>query len=37
LQDGTVLDGDLPFEYNFDDDEGRWYGIHGIDWHLREQ
>ncbi|MHC4206281.1 MAG: hypothetical protein ACYSTT_16645 [Planctomycetota bacterium] len=37
LQDGTVLEGNLPFEYNFDGDEGHWHGIEGIDWHLRKQ
>ena len=37
LQDGTVLDGNLPFEYNFGGDQGHWHGIQGIDWHLREQ
>jgi protocatechuate 3,4-dioxygenase beta subunit len=37
LQDGTVLSGSLPFEYNFDGNEGHWHGIQGIDWHLKEQ
>jgi hypothetical protein len=36
LKDGTVLEGNLPFEYNFDGGKGHWHGIHGIDWHLRE-
>ncbi len=36
LKDGTVLEGNLPFEYNFDGDKGHWHGIHGIDWHLRD-
>jgi hypothetical protein len=36
LRDGTVLEGNLPFEYNFDGGEGHWHGIHGIDWHLEE-
>ena len=35
LKDGTLLEGDLPFEYNFDGRQGRWYGVEGIDWHLR--
>jgi len=34
LKDGTVLEGNLPFEYNFDGGKGRWHGIHGIDWYL---
>ena len=37
LKDGTVLEGNLPFEYNFDGGEGHWHGIQGIDWHLKEQ
>jgi len=37
LQDGIVLSGNLPFEYNFDGGEGHWHGIQGIDWHLKEQ
>ena len=36
LKDGTVLEGNLPFEYNFDGDKGHWHGIHGIDWHIKE-
>ncbi len=36
LKDGTVLEGNLPFEYNFDGGKGHWYGFHGIDWHLKE-
>ena len=35
LKDGTVLEGNLPFEYNFDGGKGHWHGIHGIDWHLK--
>jgi len=27
LKDGTLLEGDLPFEYNFDGRQGRWYGL----------
>ena len=37
LQDGTVLSGNLPFEYNFDGGKGHWHGIHGIDWHLKDE
>ncbi|MHC4155111.1 MAG: hypothetical protein ACYST6_09355 [Planctomycetota bacterium] len=37
LQDGTVLQGNLPFEFNFDRDIPHWHGIHGIDWHLQEE
>jgi hypothetical protein len=35
LKDETVLEGNLPFEYNFDGNQGHWHGLHGIDWHLR--
>lgn len=35
LKDGTVLEGNLPFEYNFDGGKGHWHGIQGIDWHLK--
>jgi protocatechuate 3,4-dioxygenase beta subunit len=34
LQDGTRLEGNLPFEFDFDDDVPQWNGIAGIDWHL---
>ena len=37
LQDGTVLKGNLPFEYNFDGGKGHWHGMEGIDWHLTEK
>jgi len=37
LKDGTVLGGNLPFEYNFDGGKGHWHGIHGIDWHIKEK
>jgi hypothetical protein len=37
LKDGTVLEGNLPFEYNFDGGKGHWHGIQGIDWHIKEQ
>ncbi|MHC4574758.1 MAG: carboxypeptidase-like regulatory domain-containing protein [Planctomycetota bacterium] len=37
LQDGTVLQGNLPFEFNFDGDIPHWHGIHGIDWHLQNE
>jgi protocatechuate 3,4-dioxygenase beta subunit len=36
LKDGTVLEGNLPFEYNFDGGKGHWHGIQGIDWHIKE-
>ncbi|HUW19580.1 MAG TPA: hypothetical protein VMW16_09780 [Sedimentisphaerales bacterium] len=36
LKDGTVLQGNLPFEFNFDGDIPHWHGIHGIDWHLQD-
>jgi hypothetical protein len=34
LRDGAVLQGQLAFEYNFDEGEGHWHGMQGIDWHL---
>jgi len=37
LRDGTVLEGCLPFEYNFDGDVGHWHGLQGIDWHLEQR
>jgi protocatechuate 3,4-dioxygenase beta subunit len=37
LKDGSVLEGNLPFEYNFDGGKGHWHGIHGIDWHIKEE
>jgi hypothetical protein len=37
LKDGTVLEGNLPFEYNFDGGKRHWHGIHGIDWHIQEE
>jgi len=36
LKDGALLQGDLPFEYNFDGDKGHWHGMQGIDWHLQD-
>jgi beta-lactamase regulating signal transducer with metallopeptidase domain/outer membrane lipoprotein-sorting protein len=37
LKDGSTIEGTLRFEYHFfGDNDGRWYGIHGIDWHLQE-
>ncbi|MHC4618228.1 MAG: carboxypeptidase-like regulatory domain-containing protein [Planctomycetota bacterium] len=36
LKDGTVLQGNLPFEFNFDRDIPHWHGIQGIDWHLQD-
>jgi len=37
LKDGTILEGNLPFEYNFDGGKGHWHGIQGIDWHIKEE
>jgi hypothetical protein len=36
LKDGTVLEGNLPFEYLVDEGRPRWHGVEGIDWHLKE-
>ncbi len=36
LKDGAVLEGNLPFEFNFDGDVPHWHGLHGIDWHLQK-
>lgn len=36
LKDGSLLQGNLPFEYNFDGNKGHWHGLEGIDWHLQE-
>ena len=33
-KDGTVLQGNLPFEW--DVRAQRWYGLEGLDWHRRE-
>lgn len=33
LKDGKILSGTLPFEY--DSKDQTWYGMHGMDWHLR--
>ncbi len=35
LKDGSVLEGNLPFEYNFDGGKGHWHGMEGLDWHKR--
>ena len=35
LKDGTLLEGNLPFEYNFDGNKGHWHGLEGVDWHLQ--
>jgi hypothetical protein len=35
LKDGATLQGNLPFEYNYDGGQGHWHGIEGIDWHLQ--
>ena len=37
LKDGSTIEGNLRFEYHFSDNNGRWYGIHGIDWHLQDE
>jgi hypothetical protein len=37
LKDGSVLEGDLPFEYNFDGGVGHWHGMEGIDSHLQDE
>jgi len=37
LKDGSTIEGVLRFEYHFYDEfNGRWYGIHGLDWHLQK-
>ncbi len=36
LKDGTILDGNLAFEYNSDGGKGHWHGMEGIDWHLQK-
>ncbi len=36
LEDGTILEGNLPFMYTFDEGKGYWYGTGGIDWHLKD-
>ncbi|MEN6385625.1 MAG: M56 family metallopeptidase [Phycisphaerales bacterium] len=36
LKDGSFIQGDLPFEYNFDGGKGHWHGMEGIDWHLQD-
>ena len=35
LKDGTLLEGNLPFEYMVDEGRPRWHGVGGIDWHLQ--
>lgn len=37
LADGTALQGQLAFGYDFDADQGHWHGMEGIDWHLRPE
>jgi hypothetical protein len=34
LQDGTKLEGNLPFEFTLDGPAPHWHGLGGIDWHL---
>jgi hypothetical protein len=33
LKDGTILEGNLPFDYNAK--RQCWKGMHGLDWHLQ--
>ncbi len=35
LKDGSTLQGNLPFQYEFEAGTGHWFALHGIDWHLR--
>lgn len=35
LQDGRVLEGNLPFEFTFEGTP-HWHGLLGIDWHLTQ-
>jgi hypothetical protein len=35
LKDGTILEGNLPFDYN--PQLQVWYGVEGIDWHLQSK
>jgi hypothetical protein len=37
LKDGAVLQGNLPFQYEFENQTGHWFALHGIDWHLQKQ
>ncbi len=37
LKDGSTLQGDLPFQYEFEAGAGHWFAFQGIDWHLRPQ
>ena len=37
LQNGALLQGNLPFQYNFKNQAGHWFALHGIDWHLQKQ
>ncbi|MGE5294753.1 MAG: M56 family metallopeptidase, partial [Solirubrobacterales bacterium] len=34
LKDGSVLAGNLPFEYETNNGKGHWNALEGIDWHL---
>jgi len=34
LQNGTGLEGNLPFEFTLDGPTPHWHGLGGIDWHL---
>ncbi len=37
LKDGTMLQGQLAFEYDFGASGGHWHGMEGIDWHLQPE
>ena len=34
LKDGSILAGNLPFNYDLNQGSGHWHGMEGIDWHL---
>jgi beta-lactamase regulating signal transducer with metallopeptidase domain len=33
LKDGSILAGNLPFNYSVDQGRGHWHAMEGIDWH----
>lgn len=37
LRDGSTLQGNLPFAYEFEAGKGHWFGLQGIDWHLMNE
>ena len=37
LKDGSTLQGNLPFQYEFEEGTGHWFALQGIDWHLRNE